>query len=95
MRLQSPLLSCRLQVLFLAVFPAGVPDPTILWATPTGQVYNYTQSLHGAGRIAVLSNHSLLISNVSAWDMGNYTCAAVNEVGRQTAKPARLNVLSK
>ena len=66
-----------------------------MWTTPSGILVNNTNQLYPDGQKTVLSNHSLLITNISAWDMGNYTCIAINEVGKQSALPAEVNVRSK
>ena len=69
--------------LTLDVEATGRPTPKLEWRLPNGRRLGTGQS---GGRVSVLANHSLVVSNVRVKDSGKYRPIASNPAGLSKVK---------
>jgi roundabout axon guidance receptor 2 len=69
--------------------PKGLPEPTLWWEK------NGVQVRANKNTIQIHSNGTLVISNVSLHDIGEYVCVAKNDAGYKYSSAASLSVFEK
>ncbi|XP_078079006.1 matrix-remodeling-associated protein 5 [Mustelus asterias] len=69
---------------------SGLPDPEISWGLPDGTMVNSVMQSDDSGtrtrRYVVFDNGTLYFNEVGLKDEGDYTCYAVNQIGKDEMK---------
>ncbi|XP_041055955.1 matrix-remodeling-associated protein 5 isoform X1 [Carcharodon carcharias] len=69
---------------------SGLPDPEISWSLPDGTMVNSVMQSDDSGtrtrRYTVFDNGTLYFNEVGLKDEGDYTCYAVNQIGKDEMK---------
>ncbi|XP_072900333.1 matrix-remodeling-associated protein 5 isoform X2 [Hemitrygon akajei] len=69
---------------------SGLPDPEISWGLPDGTMVNSVMQSDDSGtrmrRYTVFDNGTLYFNEVGLKDEGDYTCYAVNQIGKDEMK---------
>ncbi|XP_048454449.1 matrix-remodeling-associated protein 5 [Rhincodon typus] len=69
---------------------SGLPDPEISWGLPDGTMVNSVMQSDDSGtrtrRYTVFDNGTLYFNEVGLRDEGDYTCYAVNQIGKDEMK---------
>ncbi|GCC29904.1 hypothetical protein chiPu_0008347 [Chiloscyllium punctatum] len=69
---------------------SGLPDPEISWSLPDGTMVNSVMQSDDSGtrtrRYIVFDNGTLYFNEVGLRDEGDYTCYAVNQIGKDEMK---------
>ncbi|XP_051882108.1 matrix-remodeling-associated protein 5 [Pristis pectinata] len=69
---------------------SGLPDPEISWGLPDGTMVNSVMQSDDSGtrmrRYIVFDNGTLYFNEVGLKDEGDYTCYAVNQIGKDEMK---------
>ncbi|XP_067841801.1 matrix-remodeling-associated protein 5 [Heptranchias perlo] len=69
---------------------SGLPDPEISWGLPDGTMVNSVMQSDDSGtrkrRYIVFDNGTLYFNEVGLKDAGDYTCYAVNQIGKDEMK---------